>query len=137
MKKILLALLAFTLTGAVVASPEAQAKPKGPAVQAPWHPTPKLPTRACPEEDSASRNCYWDAAKRGNGKGHSYFVDRLGKVTYLNPKLNDQAARNAFALKKKRAGWESWGTYDGHRLCFALVDDTTLIQCFDGYKTTS
>lgn len=32
---------------------------------------------------------------------------------------------------------QSWGTYDGHRNCWAAVADTTLIMCPDGYYTTS
>ncbi|MGW6600569.1 hypothetical protein [Streptomyces sp. NPDC055036] len=139
--KVLLALLSLALIGAAVDSREAQAKPQPRPLPVPapaWSAsTPKLPTRPCPDDDSESRNCYWDAAKRGNGKGHSYFVDARGAVTYLNPKLNDQAARNAFALSKKRAGWEYWGVVFGHRFCWAKVGDTSYIQCFDGFKETS
>lgn len=36
---------------------------------------------ACATEDSD--NCYWDAATRSNGQGHSFFVIS-GHVTYTN-----------------------------------------------------
>lgn len=42
-----------------------------------------IPTRACRTEDSI--NCYWDAGRRGNGKGASFWVGRNGKIHYLNP----------------------------------------------------
>ncbi|MFF3015847.1 hypothetical protein [Streptomyces sp. NPDC057939] len=100
-------------------------------------PLPKLPTKACKDDDSSSVNCYWDAAKRGNGKGYSYYVTAKGQVVYLNPKLNDEAARTKFARAKKAAGWENWGEVFGHRLCWAKVGDTSYIQCFDGFRETS
>jgi hypothetical protein len=28
----------------------------------------------CTTEDSVQKNCYWDADKRGNGKGHSFMI---------------------------------------------------------------
>ncbi|KQX37012.1 hypothetical protein ASD97_09970 [Streptomyces sp. Root63] len=98
---------------------------------------PKLPTKACKDDDSNSVNCYWDAAKRGNGKGHSYYVTAKGQVVYLNPKLNNEAARTKFARAKKAAGWDYWGEVGGHRLCWAKVGDTSYIQCFDGFRETS
>ncbi|WP_406409635.1 hypothetical protein [Streptomyces halstedii] len=73
----------------------------------------------------------------GNGKGYSYIVDARGNVIYLNPKLNKQDARLKFNATQSRAGKEHWGTVDGHRFCWAKVGDTSYIQCFDGYKTTS
>lgn len=97
----------------------------------------ELPTRPCTEDDAVSRNCYWDAAKMGNGKGYSYFVDRAGEVFYLNPKLNNKTARLKFNAAQKKAGKELWGTVDGHRFCWAKVGDTSYVTCFDGYKTTS
>ncbi|MFF7252423.1 hypothetical protein [Streptomyces microflavus] len=100
-------------------------------------PLPKLPTKACKDDDSNSVNCYWDAAKRGNGKGYSYYVTAKGQVVYLNPKLNNEAARTKFARAKKSAGWENWGEVFGHRLCWAKVGDTSYIQCFDGFRETS
>ncbi|MFF8629718.1 hypothetical protein [Streptomyces werraensis] len=36
-----------------------------------------------PCEDESSRDCYWDAATRGNGQGRSFIVDENGHVTYL------------------------------------------------------
>lgn len=138
--KIVLAVLAVALIGSAVDNRQAQAKPQVPRSipAASWSATtPKLPTRPCPDDDTESRNCYWDAAKRGNGKGYSYYVDARNKVTYLNPKLNNQAARNAFALSKKRAGWEYWGVVFGHRFCWAKVGNTSYIQCFDGFRETS
>lgn len=38
-------------------------------------------TTACQYEDS--RNCWWNAGKRGNGVGHS-FVDLKGRALYLD-----------------------------------------------------
>lgn len=32
---------------------------------------------------------------------------------------------------------QRWGTYDGHRNCWAAVADTTLVMCPDGYYATS
>ncbi|MEU5446910.1 hypothetical protein [Streptomyces californicus] len=97
----------------------------------------KLPTRPCSDDNTITRSCYWDAAKMGNGKGYSYVVDAQGNVIYLNPKLNKQDARLKFNNIQSRAGKEHWGTVDGHRFCWAKVGDTSYIQCFDGYKTTS
>ncbi|WP_432078696.1 hypothetical protein [Streptomyces sp. YPW6] len=97
----------------------------------------KLPTRPCSDDNTITRSCYWDAAKMGNGKGYSYVVDVQGNVIYLNPKLNKRDARLKFNNIQSRAGKEHWGTVDGHRFCWAKVGDTSYIQCFDGYKTTS
>ncbi|MFD7976745.1 hypothetical protein [Streptomyces sp. NPDC059071] len=99
--------------------------------------TPVLPTKPCPEEDTDSTNCFWDAAQRGNGEGHSYWVDAHGKVTYLDPKLNVEAERVAWDYEKQKAGWEDWGTVFGHRLCWAKVGDTSYIECFDRFRETS
>ncbi|MCX5236210.1 hypothetical protein OG824_13465 [Streptomyces prunicolor] len=96
-----------------------------------------VPKAPCSEDDATSRNCYWDAAKRGNGKGYSYVVDVRGNVIYLNPKLNDHAARQKFNAAQREAGKEWWGTVDGHRFCWAKIGDTSYVTCFDGYKTTS
>jgi hypothetical protein len=41
-----------------------------------------LPHRACPQEDSI--NCVWDAKHEGNGKGHSFWVGKGGKVHYIS-----------------------------------------------------
>ncbi|MGW0861270.1 hypothetical protein [Streptomyces sp. NPDC002611] len=131
--KIVLALVAVVTFGGLISEPSASASPSPKTTQA----APSLPTRACPEDGIASRNCYWDAAKRGNGKGYSYFVDRGGKVTYLNPKLNDEAKRKAFATTKEKAGWEYWGVVFGHQFCWAKVGDTSYIECFDGFRETS
>jgi hypothetical protein len=38
----------------------------------------------CVTEDSAT-NCYWDAAKRGNGKGKSFVVYNGGVYLYDSP----------------------------------------------------
>jgi len=37
---------------------------------------------ACAEEDST--NCFWDASKRGNGEGRSFFVNVDGKRYYVD-----------------------------------------------------
>ncbi|MFJ3775253.1 hypothetical protein ACIPX0_26520 [Streptomyces sp. NPDC090075] len=97
----------------------------------------KLPTRPCSEDNTVVRSCYWDAAKVGNGRGYSYVIDAHGNVVYLNPKLNDQAARLKFNEAQAEAGKDHWGTYDGHQFCWAKVGDTSYVTCFDGYKATS
>jgi hypothetical protein len=89
-----------------------------------------LPTKVC-ADDHDDTNCYWD------GAGPAYIVDRAGKVTYLNPKLNDPAKRAAWAKTNKAAHREYWGTVWGHRLCWATVGDTSYIRCFDGHRETS
>lgn len=100
-------------------------------------PLTKLPTRPCTEDDTTSRNCFWDAARQGNGKGHSYWVDAQGRLTYLDPKLNNETKRKLFALGKQAAGWEHWGVVFGHQLCYAKVGDTSYIRCYDGFRETS
>ncbi|MEU9795033.1 hypothetical protein AB0E27_31310 [Streptomyces sparsogenes] len=138
--KLLTAFLTAAVLGSLVANSPASASGKAKPVKLPvkvkYVPVFHLPTRPCAEDDD-DRNCYWDAAKRGNGKGYSYYVDRAGNVTYLNPKLNDPAKRKAWAKKNKAAGREYWGTYWGHRLCWAKVGDTSYIYCFDGFRETS
>ncbi|WP_432006333.1 hypothetical protein [Streptomyces parvus] len=137
--KLVTTTLALVLLGSLTWNSPASAADSKSKLPAPVKsaPTLTLPSKPCSEDDSTSRNCYWDAAKRGNGKGYSYFVDRAGNVTYLNPKLNDRAKRAAWAKKNKAAGREFWGTYDGHQLCYAKVGDTSYVYCFDGYKTTT
>ncbi|MGW8953471.1 hypothetical protein [Streptomyces sp. NPDC055709] len=100
-------------------------------------PLTKLPTKPCTEDDTTSRNCFWDAARQGNGEGYSYWVDAQGRLTYLDPKLNNETKRKLFALGKQAAGWEHWGVVFGHQLCYAKVGDTSLIWCFDGFRETS
>jgi hypothetical protein len=123
----------FLLGSATTTSPADEVKVESVAAVTPASP---LPTRPC-ADDSDDRNCYWDAGKQGNGKGYSYYVDRAGNVTYLNPKLNDQAARVAWVKTNKAAHREYWGTVWGHRLCWAKVGDTSYIYCFDGHRETS
>jgi hypothetical protein len=122
----------FLLGSATTTSPREEVQVESVAAASPA----SLPTRPC-ADDSDDKNCYWDAAKRGNGKGYSYYVDRSGKVTYLNPKLNDPAKREAWAKTNKAAHREYWGTVWGHRLCWAKVGDTSYIYCFDGHRETS
>lgn len=117
-------------------SPASASEVKTVPIAAKYTPTPVLPTRPC-RDDSDDRNCYWDAGQRGNRKGYSYWVDRHGKVTYLNPKLNDPAKRKAWELKNRKLKREYWGTVWGHRLCWAKVGDTSYIYCFDGFRETS
>jgi hypothetical protein len=135
-----LTFLALALLGSLTWNSPASAsdaKPVTLPAKVKYVPVFHLPTRPCSEDNTVIRNCYWDAAKRGNGKGYSYYIDRAGNVTYLNPKLNDQAARLKFNAAQKKAGKEHWGTYDGHQFCWAKVGDTSYITCFDGYKTTT
>ncbi|AGM12249.1 hypothetical protein ZEMLYA_74 [Streptomyces phage Zemlya] len=137
-KRLMIGFAILALAGAVVDSTERNAAaapqpvpPKAVAV------APKLPTTPCPDDDSESKNCFWDAGRQGNGAGYSYWVDKAGKVTYLDPKLNDPVKRKAFVLAKKKAGWDYWGVVWGHRLCYAKVGDTSYIHCFDGFRETS
>jgi hypothetical protein len=125
----------FLLGSATTTSPRDEVQVESVATTISYSPA-SLPTRPC-ADDSDDKNCYWDAAKRGNGKGYSYYVDRSGKVTYLNPKLNDPAKREAWAKTNKAAHREYWGTVWGHRLCWAKVGDTSYIYCFDGHRETS
>lgn len=97
---------------------------------------PSLPTRPC-RDDSDDVNCFWDAGQRGNRKGYSYWVDRVGNVTYLDPKLNDKRKRKAWTNTNRKLKREYWGTVWGHRLCWAKVGDTSYIYCFDGYRETT
>jgi hypothetical protein len=125
----------FLLGSASSTSPRDEVQVESVATAISYSPA-SLPTRPC-ADDSDDKNCYWDAAKRGNGKGYSYYVDRSGKVTYLNPKLNDPAKREAWVKANKAAHREYWGTVWGHRLCWAKVGDTSYIYCFDGHRETS
>jgi hypothetical protein len=125
----------FLLGSATSTSPRDAVQVESVATAISYSPA-SLPTRPC-ADDSDDKNCYWDAAKRGNGKGYSYYVDRSGKVTYLNPKLNDPAKREAWVKANKAAHREYWGTVWGHRLCWAKVGDTSYIYCFDGHRETS
>ena len=51
----------------------------------------KATGRACAEEDSI--NCYWNARKQGNGRGHSFYSVRVGGaqcIIYWNEAYNRQ-----------------------------------------------
>jgi hypothetical protein len=76
-----LALTVGTVAGAVISVTGAATAEVAPASPKPyyWH----IPAKPCKFEDS--RNCYWDAGVRGNGKGRSFWTGRNGKVHYLNP----------------------------------------------------
>jgi hypothetical protein len=133
--KVAATLIALLVGSSLLSSPPAWAsgdKPKALAT----HTVPSLPTRPC-QDDFDDRNCFWDAGKRGNGKGYSYWVDRAGNVTYLDPKLNSPAKRKAWETANKAAKRTYWGTVWGHRLCWAKVGDTSYIYCFDGFRETS
>lgn len=47
------------------------------------HPTATRALPPCPTEDSSG--CFWDAGRRGNGRGYSFWTDRHGAVHYLDP----------------------------------------------------
>jgi hypothetical protein len=98
-------------------------------------PTSRLPKKACGYEDD--NDCFWDAGKRGNGKGYSFWVDKQGRVIYLDAKLRDKEKQLAWDNAQRKAGKENWHTVDGHRDCWAKIGDTSYVQCWDGYKTTS
>ncbi|MEU0344212.1 hypothetical protein ABZ092_36025 [Streptomyces bobili] len=135
-KPLIVASLVAVLLGVQLSNSPASASPAVKPTAAKYAATPSLPTRPC-ADDSDDRNCYWDAAKRGNGKGYSYIVDRAGNVTYLNPKLNDKKKRAAWKRTNQAAKREYWGTVWGHRLCYAKVGNTSYIYCFDGFRETS
>ncbi|APC43311.1 hypothetical protein Joe_71 [Streptomyces phage Joe] len=103
------------------------AKPEPIAIKVP---IPDLPTKPC--SDDGGRSCYWDVKNQP-----AYWVDRNDRVTYLQPKLNDQTKRRLWEAGQRKAGAEDWGTVDGHRFCWAHVGNTSYIKCWDGYKTTS
>jgi len=46
----------------------------------------QFPRRPCQEEDSKGP-CFWDAGTQGDGHGHSYWVDVLQCVHYLDPRI--------------------------------------------------
>ena len=52
--------------------------------------TPYVP---CAEEDSPGP-CYWDAARRGNGRGTSFIVNNDQTVTYVTQEQLDAFVRN-------------------------------------------
>lgn len=131
------ATLIVLLAGAsLLSTSPASASEKTVPIAATYSSTPVLPTRPC-RDDSDDRNCFWDAGKRGNGKGYSYWVDRAGNVKYLDPRLNSPAKRKAWTALNKKAKRTYWGTVWGHRLCWAKVGDTSYIYCFDGHRETS
>lgn len=35
--------------------------------------------------DGEPHACFWDAGARGDGKGHSFIVDKHGEVDYIDP----------------------------------------------------
>ncbi|MEU9126604.1 hypothetical protein AB0D08_00570 [Kitasatospora sp. NPDC048540] len=145
-KNWIIGILAFAVVGAIInkqdtkaaAQPTvAVAAPTQPAIPSERDPlvvkTPivGLPTRACDYEDD--RNCFWDAGQRDLGKGYSYWVDRNGTVTYLDPQLNDAGARLKWQADKKKAGWERYGAVGGHQNCYALA---SAVECWDGFRST-
>jgi hypothetical protein len=109
----------------------AAAKPEPIAVKVP---VPDLPTKECTPD--GGRNCWWEGGEL-KGKQPAYWVDGNGRVTYLQPKLNDQTKRRLWEAGQRKKGAEEWGTVDGHRFCWALIGDTSYVKCWDGYKTTS
>ena len=54
---------------------------------------PLSPYVPCAEEDSPGP-CYWDAARRGNGHGTSFIVNKDQTVTYVTPEQLDTFIRN-------------------------------------------
>ena len=70
--------------------------PLGPSAPAPV-PAPTTaaltPYVPCVEEDSPGP-CYWDAARRGNGRGTSFIVNNDQTVTYVTPEQLDAFVRN-------------------------------------------
>ncbi|USH44984.1 hypothetical protein SEA_GREENWEASEL_67 [Streptomyces phage GreenWeasel] len=92
-----------------------------------------LPTRECSLDSQIVTSCYFDPS----GEAPAYIRDEYGKVLFLDPALNDWAERADWDAVKQAAGWEDWGTVDGHPLCWAKVGDTSYVECFDGYETTS
>ncbi|WJN63478.1 hypothetical protein [Streptomyces phage phiScoe56] len=114
-------------TPAVTVQTVADSKPEPIVIKVP---VPDLPTKPC--SDDGGRSCYWDVKNQP-----AYWVDRNDRVTYLQPKLNDQTKRRLWEAGQRKSGAEDWGTVDGHRFCWAHVGDTSYIKCWDGYKTTS
>lgn len=50
-----------------------------------------LPTPSCATEDSVS--CYWDAGRRGNHRGYSFWTDAAGDPHYLDPAMERRSVR--------------------------------------------
>ncbi len=48
---------------------------------------PAMPTKPCAQEDSRGP-CFWDAGRRGNHRGYSFWVDRHNRIHYLDPRRN-------------------------------------------------
>jgi hypothetical protein len=66
----------------------------GTATATDTHPAPVLHgairhavTTPCPYEDSM--NCYWDAGTAGNGRGHSFYSIRIGRMTQHGVRVQD------------------------------------------------
>lgn len=53
----------------------------------PHHPS--WMTTACKGESSI--NCFWNARQQGNGRGHSYYVHRIGKLICVTYAVDDYA----------------------------------------------
>jgi len=132
--KVAVTLIALLVAASLLSTSPASAATKKPTSKLSLSPT--LPTRPC-ADDYDDRNCFWDAGRRGNRKGYSYWVDRKGNVIYLNPKLNNAKKRAAWKAKNRKLKREYWGTYWGHRLCWAKVGNTSRVYCFDGYTETT
>jgi hypothetical protein len=45
--------------------------------------------------------------------------------------------RPTWEEEREADGWVYWGEADGHHGCYALIGDTSFIDCPDGYRTTS
>ena len=83
----------FALLISLIVSLVSPLAPTTPApVPAPATPalTPYIP---CAEEDSPGP-CYWDADRRGNGRGESFIVNNDQTVTYVTPEQLDTFVRN-------------------------------------------
>lgn len=76
------------------------------------------PLAPCPTEDSPGP-CWWDAAARGNGEGHSFWAAADGAVWPLD------GAPRAFR------------DVGGHSGCWIYVSDTSLVACADGWTEES
>jgi len=109
--------------------------------------------RECLNEDGPGP-CRWDAKVSGNGVGHSFWID-CAQFTHYDSAADQKrwgAEMNTGARPykstcsedmrqwhdaRRAAGWKYFGTYDGHKACYALIGDTTIFECADGYNTTS
>jgi hypothetical protein len=89
----------------------------------------------CDTEDGGGL-CYWDADGRGNESGQSFIIEgqRDGKHRIWWVGSGETSQWKQARLKD---GWTPIGRVHGHVGCLGLIGPTTMVECPDGYTTTS